>query len=92
MDARWLFSLLMNLVTGVGVAHLLGARVASFWALVCGAIFLGNVVMHIVWSVATRSCQPGLITGVLYAPLFGAWLWATVQQEKPGVGHGTAVD
>lgn len=73
--------LLMSIVTAIGVAYLVGAEGAFFWAALCASIFLWNAVVHGVWSVVTRAYQPGLITGLAYAPLFGVWLWLTAAQD-----------
>ena len=72
--------LFMNVVTVVGVAYLLDVEGVLFWAVVCAAFFLGNAIIHAVWSAATKSYQPGLVTGLLYAPLFGVWLWLVCAQ------------
>jgi hypothetical protein len=72
--------LFMNIATAIGVAYLMGAEGAFFWAVLCASIFLWNATVHGVWSAVTRVYQPGLITGLLYAPLFGVWLWLTATQ------------
>jgi hypothetical protein len=79
--------LLMNVATAIGVANLMGAEGAFFWAMLCASIFLWNAAAHGVWSALTRAYQPGLITGLLYAPLIGVWLWLTAVQG--GVAWGT---
>jgi hypothetical protein len=73
---------LMNLATAIGVAYLLGVEGAFFWAALWASICLWNAVAHALWSAMTHSYQPGLITGLLYAPLFGLWLWLTAAQSS----------
>ena len=72
--------LLMNVVTAVGVAYLTNCADTFFWAMLCASVFLWNAVAHGAWSAVTRAYQPGLVTGLLYAPLFGVWLWLTAAQ------------
>lgn len=72
--------LLMSIATAIGVAYLLSVKDAFFWAVLCASIFLWNAVAHGAWSAITRAYQPGLVTGLAYAPLFGAWLWLTITQ------------
>jgi hypothetical protein len=67
--------LFMNVVTAVGMAYLLDVEGVFFWAVVCAAFFLGNAIIHGLWSAVTKRYQPGLVTGLLYAPLFCVWLW-----------------
>jgi hypothetical protein len=55
---------------------------AFFWAALWASICLWNAGAHAVWSVATRAYQPGLITGLLYAPFFGVWLWQIASQDN----------
>ena len=65
--------LLMSAATAVGVANLMGASRAFFWVALWSSICLWNAVAHGIWSLATRNYQPGLITGLMYAPLFVIW-------------------
>jgi Protein of unknown function with HXXEE motif len=66
---------LLSFATGVGVASLMGAAWAFFWAALWASICLWNAAAHGVWSLVTRAYQPGLISGLLYAPLFAVWAW-----------------
>jgi hypothetical protein len=66
---------LLSFATAVGVAALMGAAWAFFWAALWASICLWNAVAHGVWSLVTRAYQPGLITGLLYAPVFVVWAW-----------------
>jgi len=67
--------LLLGLATAFGVANLLGASWAFFWAALWASICLWNAVAHGLWSLATHAYQPGLVSGLVYAPLFAAWAW-----------------
>ena len=66
---------LLSFATAVGVANLMGAAWAFFWVSLWSSICLWNAAAHGVWSLFTRAYQPGLITGLLYAPLFVVWAW-----------------
>jgi hypothetical protein len=66
---------LLSIATAVGVANLLGAPGAFFWVALWSSICLWNAVAHGIWSLLTRRYQPGLITGLLYTPLFAIWIW-----------------
>jgi hypothetical protein len=67
--------LLLSIATAVGVANLLGAPWAFFWVALWSSICLWNAAAHGIWSLATRSYQPGLVTGLLYGLLFVVWTW-----------------
>jgi hypothetical protein len=67
--------LLLGIAVAVGTANLLGAPWAFFWVALWASICLWNAAAHGIWSIATRSYQPGLVTGLMYAPLFTAWTW-----------------
>ena len=66
---------LLSFATAAGVASLMGAAWAFFWAALWASICLWNAAAHGIWSLFTRAYQPGLITGLLYAPIFVAWAW-----------------
>ena len=66
---------LLSVATAVGVANLMGASWAFFWVCLWASICLWNAAAHGIWSLGTRQYQPGLITGLLYAPLFLIWVW-----------------
>ncbi|HTP11729.1 MAG TPA: HXXEE domain-containing protein [Anaerolineae bacterium] len=71
---------LLSVATAVGVANLLGAAWAFFWAALWASICLWNAAAHGIWSLLTHTYQPGLITGMFYAPLFVIWTW-TLQAQ-----------
>ncbi len=73
---------LLSVATAVGVANLLGAAWAFFWVALWSSICLWNAAAHGIWSLLTRSYQPGLITGLLYAPLFVIWTWLLTTQKN----------
>jgi hypothetical protein len=64
---------LLSLTTAFGVANLMGAPWAFFWVALWSSICLWNAGAHGVWSLITRSYQPGLITGLMYVPIFIIW-------------------
>jgi len=66
---------LLSFATAVGVAALMGAGWAFFWVAFWASICFWNAVAHGTWSLVTHAYQPGLITGLLYAPLFAGWVW-----------------
>jgi len=71
---------LLSFATAVGVASLMGAAWAFFWAALWASICLWNAAAHGIWSLVTHAYQPGLISGLLYAPLFVAWAWLLQRQ------------
>ena len=73
---------LLSVATGVGVANLMGAAWAFFWVALWSSICLWNAAAHGIWSLLTHSYQPGLITGLLYAPLFVIWTWLLTTQKN----------
>jgi hypothetical protein len=66
---------LLSIATAVGVANLVGVSWAFFWVALWSSICLWNAVAHGIWSLITRDYQPGLITGLMYGPLFVIWTW-----------------
>jgi hypothetical protein len=66
---------LLSFATTVGVANLMGAAWAFFWVALWSSICLWNAAAHGIWSLFTLTYQPGLVTGLLYAPLFVVWVW-----------------
>ncbi len=74
--------LLLCIATAVGVANLMGASWAFFWVALWSSICLWNATAHGIWSFLTRTYQPGLITGLLYAPLFVIWAWLLITREN----------
>jgi hypothetical protein len=66
---------LFSFATAVGLASLMEAAWAFFWVAVWTSICLWNAAAHGIWSLVTHAYQPGLITGLLYAPLFVVWVW-----------------
>jgi hypothetical protein len=73
--------LLLSIATAVGVGNLMGAKGAFFWVALWASICLWNACVHAAWSVVTRAYQPGLVSGLFYAPLFGVWLWMVARQD-----------
>jgi hypothetical protein len=72
----WVFNPgLLSIATAVGAANLMGAPRAFFWAALWASICLWNAVAHGIWSLSTRAYQPGLTTGLAYAPIFAVWTW-----------------
>jgi hypothetical protein len=65
--------LLLGLGAAIGTANLMGAPWAFFWAALMASVFFWNAFVHGIWSVFSRSYRPGLITGLLYIPLFIIW-------------------
>jgi hypothetical protein len=66
---------LLSIATAVGVANLMGAPWAFFWVALWSSVCLWNAAAHGIWSLFTRGYQPGLVTGLMYAPLFVIWTW-----------------
>jgi hypothetical protein len=73
---------LLSITTAFGVANLLGAAWAFFWVALWSSICLWNAAAHGIWSVITHQYQPGLITGLIYAPLFLIWTWILISQRN----------
>lgn len=73
---------LLSIATAFGVANLMGAPWAFFWVALWSSICLWNAAAHGIWSLLTRSYQPGLITGLMYGPLFVIWTWMLKTQEN----------
>ena len=71
---------LLSIATAVGVANLMGALWAFFWVALWSSICLWNAAAHGIWSLFTHAYQPGLITGLIYAPLFVIWTWILKNQ------------
>jgi|GEM_PF-3829684 len=72
--------LLLSIATAVGVANLMGAPWAFFWVALWSALCVWNGIAHGIWSITTRTYQPGLITGLLYLPVFALWTWLLTSQ------------
>lgn len=53
----------------------MGAGWAFLWAALWASICLWNAAAQGIWPPATHAYQPGLISGLLYAPLFAVWAW-----------------
>lgn len=53
----------------------MGAPWAFFWISLWASACLWNSVAHGIWSLITNEYQPGLISGLIYAPLFIIWTW-----------------
>lgn len=72
--AFWVLNpFLLSFATAAGVASLMGAAWAFFWAALWASFCLWNAAAHGIWSLVTHAYQPGLITGLAYAPLFVVW-------------------
>lgn len=81
--AFWLINLVLWCAAAfVGVANLMGAPWAFFWIVLWSSLCLWNAVGHGVWSLATRTYQPGLVTGLLYVPVFAIWTWLLTTQKN----------
>lgn len=74
--------LLLSIATAVGVANLMGAPWAFFWVALWSSICLWNAAAHGIWSLFTHSYQPGLITDLMYAPIFAIWTWTLKMQRN----------
>lgn len=64
---------LLSIATAFGVANLIGASWDFFGSSLWSSVCLWNAMAHGIWSLSTQKYQPGLITGLLYAPLFIIW-------------------
>jgi hypothetical protein len=72
---------LLTITTAFGVANLMGASWAFIWVALWSSICLWNSIAHVIWSVISREYQPGLYTGILYAPIFAIWTWLLTNQS-----------
>ena len=73
---------LLSIATAVGVANLMGAPWAFFRVSLWASICLWNAVAHGIWSLGTLNYQPGLITGLLYMPIFLIWTWILSSEKS----------
>ena len=67
---------LLSIATAFGVANILSVPWAFFWVSLWASICFWNAAAHGIWSFVTRRYQPGLISGLFYAPLFVFWTFS----------------